>query len=170
MEATPEKKAHDSTPGVCKKAHERLLRAWGKRFCVLMKRKLNSGLKAKRKGKPIQHHPYHEAWWWQHHVMGMLFSGRDWKFVCFYRPLAYNPNRSAECSETFGDCRYRLCDSRSKVGTRSTSAKFLNLSIFIRLTWNLNRICTFGRWIQLSIIFEVNNFFGCIPCWGSYES
>ena len=27
----------------------------------------------------ISHHPYHEAWWWQHHAMGMLFSGRDWK-------------------------------------------------------------------------------------------
>jgi hypothetical protein len=23
------------------------------------------------------HHPYCEAWWWQHHAVGMFFSGRD---------------------------------------------------------------------------------------------
>ena len=46
MEATPEKEAHDSMPGVCKKARERL-GALGKRFCCLMRRKLNSGLNSK---------------------------------------------------------------------------------------------------------------------------
>ena len=34
--------------------------------------------------------------------------------------------------------------------------KFLKSSIFIRLTSILMRICTFGHWIQLPIIFEVN--------------
>jgi hypothetical protein len=23
------------------------------------------------------HHSYGEAWWWQHHAAGMVFSGRD---------------------------------------------------------------------------------------------
>jgi hypothetical protein len=22
---------------------------------------------------------YGEAWWWQHHAVGMFFSGRDWE-------------------------------------------------------------------------------------------
>ena len=25
------------------------------------------------------HHPYGEAWWGQHHAVGMFFSGRDWE-------------------------------------------------------------------------------------------
>jgi hypothetical protein len=25
------------------------------------------------------HHPNVEAWWWQHHAVGMFFSGRDWE-------------------------------------------------------------------------------------------
>ena len=25
---------------------------------------------------PGQYHPYGEAWWWQHHAVGMFFSGR----------------------------------------------------------------------------------------------
>ena len=25
------------------------------------------------------HHPYGEAWWWQHHYVGMFFSCRDWE-------------------------------------------------------------------------------------------
>ena len=25
-----------------------------------------------------RHHPYGEACWWQHHAVGMFFSGRDW--------------------------------------------------------------------------------------------
>ena len=25
------------------------------------------------------HHPYGEAWWWQHHAVGVLFNGRDWE-------------------------------------------------------------------------------------------
>jgi hypothetical protein len=25
------------------------------------------------------HHCYTEAWWWQHHAMGMFFSRRDWE-------------------------------------------------------------------------------------------
>ena len=58
-EATPEKMVHDSTPGVCKKARERL-RALGKRLCGLMRQKLNSALNAKRYvwQKPsTAHHP-----------------------------------------------------------------------------------------------------------------
>ena len=27
----------------------------------------------------IWHHPYGEAWWWQHHAVGMFFSSRDWE-------------------------------------------------------------------------------------------
>ena len=29
---------------------------------------------------PGQYHPYGEAWWWQHHAVGMFFSGMDWDF------------------------------------------------------------------------------------------
>ena len=25
------------------------------------------------------HHPYGEAWWWEHNAVEMFFSGRDWK-------------------------------------------------------------------------------------------
>ncbi|XP_073323188.1 uncharacterized protein [Pagrus major] len=25
------------------------------------------------------YHPYSEAWWWQHHAVGMFFSGRNWE-------------------------------------------------------------------------------------------
>ena len=25
------------------------------------------------------YHPYGEAWWWQHHPLGMFFSGREWE-------------------------------------------------------------------------------------------
>jgi hypothetical protein len=28
---------------------------------------------------PDHYHPYGEAWWWQHHAMGMFFSVRDWE-------------------------------------------------------------------------------------------
>ena len=28
---------------------------------------------------PGQYHPYSEAWWWQHHVVGMFFSSRNWE-------------------------------------------------------------------------------------------
>ena len=28
---------------------------------------------------PIEHHPYPEAWWWQHRSMEMFFSGRSWE-------------------------------------------------------------------------------------------
>ena len=27
----------------------------------------------------VWHHPYGEAWWWQHHTVGMFFSCRDWE-------------------------------------------------------------------------------------------
>ena len=27
----------------------------------------------------IWHPPYGEAWWWQHHAVGIFFSGRDWE-------------------------------------------------------------------------------------------
>ena len=38
------------------------------------------GLNAKRHvwSKPGKI-PYGEAWWWQHHAVGMFFSGRDWE-------------------------------------------------------------------------------------------
>ena len=29
--------------------------------------------------KETWHHPYGEAWWWQHHAVGVFFSGRDWE-------------------------------------------------------------------------------------------
>jgi hypothetical protein len=25
------------------------------------------------------HHPYSEAWWWQHHAVGIFVSVRDWE-------------------------------------------------------------------------------------------
>ena len=25
------------------------------------------------------HHPYGDAWWWQHHAVGMFFRGREWE-------------------------------------------------------------------------------------------
>ncbi|KAK3574571.1 hypothetical protein QTP86_010183 [Hemibagrus guttatus] len=28
---------------------------------------------------PGQYHPYSEAWWWQHHAVGMFFSSRNWE-------------------------------------------------------------------------------------------
>ena len=34
------------------------------------------GLNVKRL-EETWHHPYGEAWWWQHHAVGMFFSGRD---------------------------------------------------------------------------------------------
>ena len=42
METTPEKKALDRTPGVCKKARERLGEHEAKKICDQMRRKLNS--------------------------------------------------------------------------------------------------------------------------------
>ena len=36
------------------------------------------GLNAKRL-EEIWHHPCGEAWWWQHHAVGMFFNGRDWE-------------------------------------------------------------------------------------------
>ena len=37
------------------------------------------GLNAKHNLEEIWHHLYSEAWWWQHHAVGMFFSGRDWE-------------------------------------------------------------------------------------------
>ena len=28
---------------------------------------------------PREQHPHSEAWWWQHHAVGMFFIGRDWE-------------------------------------------------------------------------------------------
>ena len=28
---------------------------------------------------PADKHPHSEAWWWQHHAVGMSFIGRDWE-------------------------------------------------------------------------------------------
>ena len=36
------------------------------------------GLNAKRLVE-TWHHPYGEAWWWQHHAGCMFFRGRDWE-------------------------------------------------------------------------------------------
>ena len=36
------------------------------------------GLIAKS-GRNLANHPYGEAWWWQHHAVGMFFSCRDWE-------------------------------------------------------------------------------------------
>jgi hypothetical protein len=37
------------------------------------------GLNAKSRLEENWHHPYSEAWWWQHHTVGMFFRGRDWE-------------------------------------------------------------------------------------------
>ena len=33
----------------------------------------------RHRSSPGQYHPYSEAWWWQHHAVGMFFSGRNWE-------------------------------------------------------------------------------------------
>ncbi|KAI3360341.1 hypothetical protein L3Q82_014656 [Scortum barcoo] len=33
----------------------------------------------RHRSSPGQYHPYNEAWWWQHHAVGMFFSGRNWE-------------------------------------------------------------------------------------------
>ena len=74
MKATPEKKAHDNTPGVCKKA-QRL-----DHYVVWKLFGLNAKLYVWRKPGTVHHpsntipivkHP--------HHALGMLFSSRDWE-------------------------------------------------------------------------------------------
>ena len=48
-------------------------------------------------------------------------------------------------------------DKKVNISQRSTTlVRFLKSSIFIRLTWNLKRICISGHWIQPPIIFEVS--------------
>ena len=49
------------------KRHLKTLRPWETRFSGLGKQRYN------------WHHPYGETWWWQHHAVGMFFSGRDWE-------------------------------------------------------------------------------------------
>ncbi|KAK3543137.1 hypothetical protein QTP70_011676 [Hemibagrus guttatus] len=39
-----------------------------------------SCLEETRQGSsPGQYYPYTKAWWWQHHAVGMFFSGRNWE-------------------------------------------------------------------------------------------
>ena len=33
----------------------------------------------RHRSSPGQYHPYSEAWWWQHHAVGIFFSGRSWE-------------------------------------------------------------------------------------------
>ncbi|KAI2650254.1 Interferon-induced very large GTPase 1 [Labeo rohita] len=33
----------------------------------------------RHRSSPGQYHPYNEAWWWQHHAVGIFFSGRNWE-------------------------------------------------------------------------------------------
>ncbi|KAF3706550.1 hypothetical protein EXN66_Car022242 [Channa argus] len=33
----------------------------------------------RHRSPPGQHHPYSKACWWQHHDVGMFFSGRNWE-------------------------------------------------------------------------------------------
>ena len=33
----------------------------------------------RHRSSPGQYYPYSEAWWWQHHAVGMFFSGRNWE-------------------------------------------------------------------------------------------
>ena len=35
--------------------------------------------KTRQRSSPGQYHFYGEAWWWQHHAVGMFLSGRDWE-------------------------------------------------------------------------------------------
>ena len=86
MEVMPEKKAHDSTPAVCKKAHVRLwdheakdsVVWWDENGTLRPECKALHLAETEHSSSPIEHHPHLETWWWQHTDMGMLFSGSDW--------------------------------------------------------------------------------------------
>ena len=44
---------------------------------------LNSKSHAWRKPVPAQYHPNNEAWWWQHHAVGVLFGAGTGGLVRF---------------------------------------------------------------------------------------
>ena len=64
--------------GVCTK----WLRPWETKLSGLMRQRLNSLIcleETRHRSSPGQSHPYSEAWWWQHHAVGMFFSSRNWE-------------------------------------------------------------------------------------------
>ncbi len=50
------------------------LRVWKNKWSGLM----NLNFLIPVWGKPSTTYPNGEAWWWQHHAVGVFFSGRDW--------------------------------------------------------------------------------------------
>src|SRR2546425_237079 len=65
------KEAHDSMLGVCQNANKIL---WSDETKI----ELWPECQASRL-EDTWHHPYSEAWWWQHHAVGMFIRGRDWE-------------------------------------------------------------------------------------------
>ena len=70
----------------CKKNNLQILKPRGKKFCGLMKPRWNflaymqkvMLVHTQHSTSSKEHHPYCEAWWWQHHVMGTCLISRDW--------------------------------------------------------------------------------------------
>ena len=58
--------------------------------------------------KETWQHPYGEAWWWQYHAVGMLFSGRDWE-TSWYRGKDKCSNVQRDlCSRTHKTLQRRM--------------------------------------------------------------
>ena len=66
-----------------------------------------------------------------------------------------NIKLSSDWLENWRGFSYFVIEFNHQLFLRSTSARFLKLSIFIQFTWNLKRSCIFHHWIQPPIIFEV---------------
>ena len=66
-----------------------------------------------------------------------------------------NIKLSSEWLENWRGFSYFVIEYNHQLFLRSTSARFLKLTIFIQFTWNLKRSCIFRHWIQPPIIFEV---------------
>ena len=73
---------------VCKKNILEFLKPRGKKFCGLLKPMCGTFwpkcktlhlAQTQHSTSPKEHHPYCEAWWGQHHVMGIFLISRDWR-------------------------------------------------------------------------------------------
>ena len=58
----------------------------------------------RHRSSPGQYHPYGEAWWWQHHAVGMFFPCRDWETGQNWR-MALNTGKLRETSLSSRDFR-----------------------------------------------------------------
>ena len=98
-------------------------------------------------------------------------------YVCLFAgQIAYMSQFQTDLHET-SPCG-RVCRKQEaycfwgQKGKRSTSAKFLKLSIFIRLTLNLKRSCIFGHLIQPQIILKVKfvSWISQVSCYARHRS